>query len=135
MGRIDRIECFGDLGQYSDFEDSTIGGNLTITGLRTCWLGAGRNHVRENVVDANNKMADPDANEALANVIHGSIACFGNSPAVQYGDSGSSPNQVRRHACVEPKHPEHHATKSLIRGRPVTAQPPGVENRTAPVGR
>ena len=86
---------------FSDFEDSTIGGNLTITGLRTCWLGALRNHVRENVVDANNKMADPDANEALANVIHGSIACFANSPAVQYGDSGSSPNQVRRHAFGE----------------------------------
>ena len=57
--------------------------------------------MRENVVDANNKMADPDANEALANVIHGSIACFANSPAVQYGDSGSSPNQVRRHAFGE----------------------------------
>jgi hypothetical protein len=86
---------------FSDFEDSTIGGNLTITGLRTCWLGALRNHVRENVIDVNNTMADPDANEALANVIHGSIACFGNSPAVQYGDSGSSPNQVRRHAFGE----------------------------------
>jgi hypothetical protein len=86
---------------FSDFEDNTIGGDLTITGLRTCWLGALRNHVRGNVVNVNNTMADPDANEILANSIHGSIACFGNSPAVQYGDSASSPNQVRRHAFGE----------------------------------
>ncbi len=83
---------------FSDFEDNTIGGALTVTGLQTCWLGALRNHVRGNVVDANNTMADPDANEILANLVDGSIACFNNSPAVQYGDSAGSPNQVRRHA-------------------------------------
>ena len=86
---------------YSDTTGNTIGGDLTITGLRTCWLGALRNQVRGNVVDANNTMADPDANEILANVVRGSIACFANSPAVQYGDSASSPNQVRRHAFGE----------------------------------
>jgi hypothetical protein len=86
---------------YLDSEDNTIGGNLSITGLKTCWLGALRNHVRRNVLNANNTMADPDADEILANLIGGSIACFNNSPAVQYGDSGSSPNQVRGAAFGE----------------------------------
>jgi hypothetical protein len=95
--------AFADLQSppFSDAEDNTIGGNLTMTGLQSCWLGALRNSVRGNVFVARNTMADPDAMEILANRIHGSIACFSNSPAVQYGDSGSSPNLVKRHAFGE----------------------------------
>jgi hypothetical protein len=94
---------FADLQSppFSDAEDNTIGGDLTMTGMQSCWLGALRNSVRGNVVVAGNTMADPDAMEILANLVRGSIACFSNSPAVQYGDSGSSPNQVRRHAFGE----------------------------------
>ena len=33
---------------YSDFEDSSIGGNLTVAGLTSCWLGSVRNQVRGN---------------------------------------------------------------------------------------
>jgi len=83
---------------FSDFEDNVIGGYLAVAGLQSCWLGALRNHVGRSVVAVNNTLADPDANEILANLVHGSIACFGNSPAVQYGDSHSSPNLVMRHA-------------------------------------
>ena len=54
--------------------------------------------MRGSVLVAGNSMADPDAMEILANLVRGSIACFKNSPAVQYGDSASSPNQVRGHA-------------------------------------
>lgn len=86
---------------FTDAEDNTIGGDLTFTGIETCWLGALRNTVRGDVADTNNTMADPDADEILANVIHGDIACSGNSPAVQYGDSHSSPNQVLVHASGE----------------------------------
>ena len=95
--------AFADIGSppFSDAEDNSIGGNLTMTGLQSCWLGALRNSVRGNVFVAGNTMADPDAMEILANRIHGSIACFNNSPAVQYGDSASSPNQVKRHAFGE----------------------------------
>lgn len=85
---------------YFDAEDNTVS-NLTITGLQTCWLGALRNHVRGNLVDSNNTDGDPDGEEVLANVIGGSIVCFNNSPAVQYGDSGSSPNEVRGAAFGE----------------------------------
>jgi len=86
---------------FSDAEDNNVGGSLSFVGLRTCWLGALRNYVRGNVIDVGNKMADPDANEFLANTIRGSIACFANVPAVQYGDSMSSPNKVRGRAFGE----------------------------------
>ena len=86
---------------FSDAEDNNVGGTISFVGLRTCWLGALRNFVRGSVVDLGNKMADSDANEFLANVIRGNIACFGNSPAVQYGDSMSSPNKVRGRAFGE----------------------------------
>ncbi len=86
---------------YFDAEDNTIGGSFTVTGLQTCWMGALRNNVRGNAVVLKNTMADPDASEVLANRIDGSIACLSNSPAVQYGDSGSSPNQVRGAAFGE----------------------------------
>ncbi len=90
-----------DSPPYFDAEDNTVGGNLSITGLQTCWMGALRNHVRGDLVDSNNTMGDPDGDEVLANVVSGGIACFSNSPAVQYGDSDSSPNQVRGAASGE----------------------------------
>lgn len=80
---------------FFDTEDSFIGGNLAMIGLRTCWTGALRNSVRGSLLNTNNRWADPDSDEVLANAVRGSIACFTNSPAVQYGDSHSSPNLVR----------------------------------------
>ncbi len=90
-----------DSPPYFDAEDNTIDGNFSITELQTCWMGALRNHVRGNLVNSNNTMGDPDGDEVLANLISGNIACFTNSPAVQYGDSDSSPNQVRGGASGE----------------------------------
>jgi hypothetical protein len=88
---------------FSDAEDNTIGGDLKITGLQTCWAGAMRNSVRGNVSFADNTMADPTASLLLANHVGGSIACFGNTPAVQYSTVSSlnSPNLVRQDASGE----------------------------------
>ena len=83
---------------YSDYEDNTIGGNLAVIGVQTCWLGSLRNTVGGSIIDLKNTMADPDAGEVLQNTVHGNIACFGNSPAVQFGDSGASPNVVGGYA-------------------------------------
>jgi hypothetical protein len=80
---------------FSDYEDNTIGGTLGIASLQTCYLGALRNNVSGNVLDWNNTFGDPDANEVNSNTVQGNMACFHNSPAVQYGDStGGVPNQV-----------------------------------------
>lgn len=76
-------------------KDNTIGGNLIFLGWRGGWSGALRNTVGGNVLFSFNKsVLDPDSNEVVTNTISGNLICLGNSPAVQVGDSGGSPNTV-----------------------------------------
>lgn len=79
---------------YSDYEDNIIGDSVSVTQVHSCWLGLLRNTVIGTLTFSSNKMADPDANEVLHNYVNRSLTCQGNVPAVQYGDSGSSPNAV-----------------------------------------
>ncbi|HEV3264292.1 MAG TPA: hypothetical protein VG014_02140 [Acidimicrobiales bacterium] len=79
---------------YSDYEDDTIGGNISVTGLGSCWMGILRVQVGGSLTMSNNVMADPDANEVLTNGVAGNVICQGNSPANQYGDSAGLPNKV-----------------------------------------
>lgn len=85
-------------GIYSDYEDNTIGKNLGLSGLQTCWLGALRNTVSGNFVAVGNMTADPDGNELISNTIDGNMSCSSNSPAVQFGDSSGTSNIVGGHA-------------------------------------
>jgi hypothetical protein len=80
---------------YSDVEDSSIGGSLTIADLRSCWVGSLRNVVHGNAVFVKNKMGDPDALEVGSNLISRNMACLANDPRVQFGDSGAAPNMVK----------------------------------------
>lgn len=64
---------------FSAYEDSKIHGNLKVAGLESCWLGLARLHVHGNVTLNNNKLADPDAIEILANKIVGNLVCRNNS--------------------------------------------------------
>lgn len=79
---------------YSDYEDTVIGGNTIVTGLRTCWFGYVRTQSGGNVSLHNNVFGDPDADEIVTNVIQGNLICTGNSPAPQVGDSMGAPNVV-----------------------------------------
>jgi hypothetical protein len=79
---------------YSDYEDNVFGGNVNVTGMHSCWLGLLRNDVHGSLSFTVNTMADPDANEVLHNSVNDSLICLANRPAVQYGDSGSTPNVV-----------------------------------------
>jgi hypothetical protein len=88
---------------YDDVEDSSIGGNLTITGVSTCWLGTFRLQVSGNMIFNNNVDPNstaftppfpPDGNEIATNTIKGNLNCQGNNPTPQFGDSGGSPNTV-----------------------------------------
>jgi hypothetical protein len=77
----------GLLGTFLNFavKDNTIGGNL--------------------IFSNNASVQDPDSNEVVTNQIHGNLICQGNSPAVQVGDSGGSPNTVLGHKsgqCAAP---------------------------------
>ena len=87
--------------QYTDFEDDSIGGDLTVIGVRTCWMGAVRVQIRGSLTWAEDVTNDPDGNEVANNLMGGNIACLYNDPAVQFGDSGGAPNLVRRHAIGE----------------------------------
>jgi hypothetical protein len=62
-------------------------GSVTVEGYNGFWFGFIRNHVNGSVNLNNNVLPDPDANEYVTNVIHGSLNCSGNSPAPQIGDS------------------------------------------------
>ncbi len=64
---------------YSDYEDTTIRGNITVRRLESCWLGLARLRVAGNMRVNQNQLADPDAIEILSNVIHGNLVCRGNS--------------------------------------------------------
>lgn len=80
--------------QFTDFEENSIGGNFSILGLQTCWLGSFRNQVRGSVSLIGNSTSDPDGMEIGSNLAGGNIACLSNLPAVQFGDSGAAPNTV-----------------------------------------
>jgi hypothetical protein len=79
---------------WNAIEDNHINGGATVEGYNGFWFGFIRNHVNGSVKLNNNVLADPDANEYVTNVIHGSLHCRGNSPAPQVGDSQGLPNQV-----------------------------------------
>lgn len=64
---------------YSDIEDSSIGKNVAISGMKSCWLGLARDKVGGNVTIKNNAMGDPDAIEILATHIKKNLSCSGNS--------------------------------------------------------
>jgi hypothetical protein len=87
--------------QFTDFEDGSIGGDLSVTGVRTCWMGAFNLQVRGSLTWADDVASDPDGNEVANNLMGGNIACRDNDPKVQFGDSGDAPNLVRRHAIGE----------------------------------
>ena len=72
-------------------------------GVQSCWAGYIRNHVSRNVIYQRNSFADPDASELTTNTVGGNMICFGNSPAVQFGDSQGAPNVVGGKALGECK--------------------------------
>jgi len=100
------LPALGGAPPYGDFEDNIIGGDLKIKEWQSCWLGALRNTITENVEFNDNVTADPDGNEITNNSIVGNLSCAGNSPSPQIGDSGGSASTVFGHAngqCANPK--------------------------------
>jgi hypothetical protein len=78
---------------YTDVEDSSIGGNYTVNGLDSCWLGSLRNEIGGGTTFIGNTFGDPDAMEVGNNVINGNFTCYQNSPAPQFGE-GAAPDIV-----------------------------------------
>ena len=64
---------------FSAFENVSIGGNVDISNVHSCWLGLARDSIAGSVSLAGNNFADKDAIEVLANQIGGSLSCVSNS--------------------------------------------------------
>ena len=79
---------------FSTIEDSSVGGNILVRRVHSCWFGMFRLHVGGNVTVQGNRMGDPDGNEIGTNTIGGNLACYNNVPHAQFGDSGAMPNTV-----------------------------------------
>ena len=75
-------------------KDSTIDGSVEVTGWQGAWFGFLRNHVGKNAGFGQITGAISDSNEIVSNTVAGGMACRGNYPAAQVGDSGGTPNVV-----------------------------------------
>jgi hypothetical protein len=95
---------------FSALEDSSVGGNVSVSNVASCWMGMARVDVGGNASYIHNRLADPDAIEIVLNTIHGNLSCQGNSMTWDSGEVGEDlfprtpqPNTVlgKRHGqCV-----------------------------------
>ena len=79
---------------YSDLEDSTVGGNLWVTGLTSCWFGALRDRINGSATFVDLTFMDNDSIEVLSNNVGGNMVCLNDAPALQFGDAGQVGNLV-----------------------------------------
>jgi hypothetical protein len=111
----------GALSEFRNFpfKDNTVNGGLTIQGWQGGWIGVIRNHINGDVNISDNRSVlvetpsgcspepggipctgsapgtDGDSTEVQTNVIHGSLACFDNTPPAQVNIlDGGQLNQV-----------------------------------------
>jgi len=99
---------------YSTYEVGTVGGDIRISSVHSCWMGVVEMHVGNTVVMYQNKLADPDAIEILSNNITGNLICRGNSRTWDNGDIG--PN-------LFPRQPEPNTIGRNRKGQCVLSSP------------
>jgi hypothetical protein len=82
---------------FSDYEDNTISGNLSITGLTSCYLGVLRNTVHTLTLKRD-QLGDPDAIEVGRNQVLGNLVCKGNSRVWDSSETGNAlfPRKTKR---------------------------------------
>lgn len=88
---------------FIDFDQNSIGGNASVTGLQTCWAGFSNNSIEGNVAYTNNHTVIDDGNFVGGNTIGRSLNCSGNSPTPHLSDGFPVPNSVAGHTsgqCV-----------------------------------
>ena len=76
---------------FSDVEDSVVRGNVTIRGVKSCWLGLARDQIGGSLRINHNTMADPDAIEVLASKIAENLSCRGNGHPPAASPPGTQP--------------------------------------------
>jgi hypothetical protein len=71
---------------FTDYANNTIGGQASVTGLRTCWDGFSHNVVAGNVQLSDNQTAIPDGNLVDGNHIGRNLSCTADTPAPHLSD-------------------------------------------------
>lgn len=74
---------------YSDYEDTTVLGSLSIENLTSCWLGVARVNSGGGMWFVNDQLADPDAIEIISNNIGGDLVCSHDSRVWDSADAGA----------------------------------------------
>ena len=116
---------------YSTYEVGSVGGDVRISSVQSCWMGIVELHIGNTMVMHANKLADPDAIEILANNITGNLICRGNSRTWNSEDisNGLFPRKaLAEHGRPEPEGPVR-AVQPDQAGRP--ARPRAVLTRAA----
>jgi hypothetical protein len=99
---------------YSDYENSSIHGNLDISRVTSCWMGTIRDRISGSATFKNNQLADPDAIEILSNHVFGNISCRGNSMVWDSSDYTGS---------LFPRQPEPNTIQGKRSGQCVLSSP------------
>jgi hypothetical protein len=99
---------------YSTYEVGTVGGDVRISSVHSCWMGVVETHVGNTMVMYRNRLFDPDAIEILSNNITGNLICRGNSATWDNGDTG--PN-------LFPRQPEPNTVGRNRKGQCVLSSP------------
>src|SRR5262249_54835585 len=73
---------------FSVYDDTSVAGDVRVSGYRSCYLGLARLRVGGDMAVLNNKLADPDAIEILANHIAGDLVCHRNSRTWNSAETG-----------------------------------------------
>jgi hypothetical protein len=109
---------------FSAYEDGSVGGNMVITGVQSCWLGIARQQVGGNVILQSNDLADPDAIEILSNTISHNLICNGNS--MVWNSAEANPEGGLFPRVPEPNTVGHQRIGQCVLASPTTpGGPPG----------
>jgi hypothetical protein len=104
------FKAFMNSPVFSAYEVGSVGGDVRISSVHSCWMGVVQLKIGNTMVMYRNRLADPDAIEILANRITGNLICRGNSMTWNSSESGNGlfprtphPNTVlrnRKGQCV-----------------------------------
>lgn len=101
---------------YSTYEDSTVGGSLSMIGLHSCWAGTARVNIAGNATYLGIKLADRDGIEIVSNHIDGNLTCRDNS---MVWDSGEIP----QNGALFPRRPQPNSVEGTRSGQCVYSSP------------
>ena len=94
---------------YSDYEDNTIGGNLRVTGVNSCWFGALRDQIGGSATFASNTFADHRRCRRTWTTRSAAISCAPTTPP---------PSSTGTRAATRTSLPASHGSVRLQRQAP-----------------